>query len=543
MAFSIGDIIKSVIRLKKLITIFIVIKLLLAVISITCMKRVSQILEQIKETEGTQDVVVTGFLVFAILNIADNIARELVMTYYQKFRSGITIKETIRIKNELLQREKAAVKEELKNQNFETYIDRVVSLVLNIIDTGVRSLIVIYMFPTLMLYSVVIFSVMFTVNHILNGRVQKYIKQLEKERKIISTQRQRILHSFLDPKINMDNKYADLTKKIRTIDLKNNILYGLAYRLIPVFIGVLDGIVGFCSLNKESFGYYISASNCLWNLGYTMGSVMCNITELRCDHGDLIQSFQKLENKKDTTQPVSLELGALKITNFKYELSPSTIRVSEKSTAILNKIKLEKPFSMQRDSLYCIYGKSGSGKTTFAKLFVDELYHDQLTCQIEDSTGKRVGGAPAPVSLSRFTEYMEQDNPDVFPSESCHTTLNEFLDQPPGFQLGEWIKDLGLDDKFQSGESEVSDNISKGQKNRITLLRVLLRASNSSAPILVLDEPDNGLDRENCKKLLVLLKKMAKGRIILMICHNVDILNDSEIKKIEVSEGIIQPEF
>ncbi|MEO6098639.1 MAG: ABC transporter ATP-binding protein, partial [Fibrobacteria bacterium] len=59
-----------------------------------------------------------------------------------------------------------------------------------------------------------------------------------------------------------------------------------------------------------------------------------------------------------------------------------------------------------------------------------------------------------------------------------------------------------------------------GQKQRLNLLRTLILAP----PLVILDEPLNGLDFESIKKVLSMLERMAaKGCGFLMISHNEEI--------------------
>jgi ATP-binding cassette subfamily B protein len=72
----------------------------------------------------------------------------------------------------------------------------------------------------------------------------------------------------------------------------------------------------------------------------------------------------------------------------------------------------------------------------------------------------------------------------------------------------------GLDTPLGSGGA----GLSGGQRRRITLARTLLRR----APILIVDEPFNGLDRRAVERVRATLAARAKNAIVLVITHDRD---------------------
>jgi ATP-binding cassette, subfamily B, bacterial len=58
--------------------------------------------------------------------------------------------------------------------------------------------------------------------------------------------------------------------------------------------------------------------------------------------------------------------------------------------------------------------------------------------------------------------------------------------------------------------------LSSGQRQRIAIARAALRPR----PILILDEPTTGLDRHNAQAVIQALEKLAQGRTVLMVTHD-----------------------
>src|SRR5262249_59963724 len=61
--------------------------------------------------------------------------------------------------------------------------------------------------------------------------------------------------------------------------------------------------------------------------------------------------------------------------------------------------------------------------------------------------------------------------------------------------------------------------LSNGQRQRIAIARAAIRR----APILILDEPTTGLDRENALAVSEALERLAAGRTTFLITHDADL--------------------
>lgn len=85
--------------------------------------------------------------------------------------------------------------------------------------------------------------------------------------------------------------------------------------------------------------------------------------------------------------------------------------------------------------------------------------------------------------------------------------------------------------------NEDSDNISFGQKKRITLARAFI----DSKPVLLIDECSAGLDAETEQKVKKGIEKYLNGRIVIIITHNRQFINkDSNVYKIEKGSIILE---
>lgn len=163
-----------------------------------------------------------------------------------------------------------------------------------------------------------------------------------------------------------------------------------------------------------------------------------------------------------------------------------------------------------------IRGDSGSGKTTLSSLLL-RLWDPQqgrLTYGGRDlreasqaDWQRRLAWLPqnAPVFAGTVAENLRLGDPDA--SDSALWAVLRRV------RLGEWAERNG---GLQAWVGENGATMSAGQARRLALARALLR----NAPILVLDEPTEGLDVDTARALLQDLPQLLDGRSLLMITHD-----------------------
>lgn len=82
-------------------------------------------------------------------------------------------------------------------------------------------------------------------------------------------------------------------------------------------------------------------------------------------------------------------------------------------------------------------------------------------------------------------------------------------------------QDEGLDSWLGDGGRPLSG----GEQRRLGLARVLL----NNAPILLLDEPTEGLDRETERQILRLILAHAQGKTLLMVTHRLTFIDQFDL--------------
>jgi ABC-type multidrug transport system fused ATPase/permease subunit len=90
---------------------------------------------------------------------------------------------------------------------------------------------------------------------------------------------------------------------------------------------------------------------------------------------------------------------------------------------------------------------------------------------------------------------------------------------------------------YDSVVGERGETLSGGQRQRISIARAVIRNS----PILVLDEPTAALDTESERLVIEALRRLMKGRTVIMIAHRLSTLIDAD-KIIVLKDGVVVEE-
>ena len=163
-----------------------------------------------------------------------------------------------------------------------------------------------------------------------------------------------------------------------------------------------------------------------------------------------------------------------------------------------------------------ISGDSGSGKTTLSALLLRLWDPDtgRLCCDgvdirrfaVED-WHRQLAWLPqnAPVFAGTVADNLRLGDP-----QASDERLLAMLER---VRLGEWARAVG---GLAGWVGENGATMSAGQARRLALARALLR----DAPILVLDEPTEGLDVDTADALMSDLPDLLDGRSLLVITHD-----------------------
>ena len=207
------------------------------------------------------------------------------------------------------------------------------------------------------------------------------------------------------------------------------------------------------------------------------------------------------------------------------------------------------PLTFNSNSHILINGPSGSGKTTLLKVFRGIIHLDnkddiKTTIQFIDSNEK-------PINLSHISNsicYCSQNSISFTTGSIYQIITDDYISKHIKTSISKQEHQIILkalttaciDPKFRNISFKCSkDNISGGQKQRLTLAKIIYRILKENKQIIVLDEIDAGLDYKTAEKILINLKILFKDRMLLVVLHSNE-LKSLFKNRINITDGIIK---
>lgn len=166
-----------------------------------------------------------------------------------------------------------------------------------------------------------------------------------------------------------------------------------------------------------------------------------------------------------------------------------------------------------------IVGASGAGKTTLLNLLLGFLPLQQGEIRVNshplallnlEEWQRLIAWVPQNPTLffGSLADNISLQDPDISAEQIAaaarQARLSDLIDQLP----------LGLDTCI----GEQGNQLSGGQARRVALARAFAR----EAPLILLDEPTAGLDKENESLIMDSLQVLAQGKTVIMLTHRLD---------------------
>ncbi len=203
-----------------------------------------------------------------------------------------------------------------------------------------------------------------------------------------------------------------------------------------------------------------------------------------------------------------------------------------------------------------ITGESGSGKSTLLNVISGLDSYEEGEMYIN-------GNETSHYSEKDFEDYRRKYIANIFQSFNLINSytvyqnvelvllLNGYKKHKVKKKILDIIDQVGLT-KFRN--TKVS-KLSGGQKQRVAIARAMVK----DTPIIVADEPTGNLDSESAKEVIEILKKVAKDKLVVVVTHNIEqveefatriikmhdgrIIQNTEIKKISNDPPIIESQY
>ncbi len=173
-----------------------------------------------------------------------------------------------------------------------------------------------------------------------------------------------------------------------------------------------------------------------------------------------------------------------------------------------------------------ILGKTGSGKSTLLQLLVRNYDAEQGNLRLAGKPIQHYSEQALREQICFLTQRVH-----VF-SDTLRNNLQianaNLIDDEKMIAVLQQVgleKLLTQDEGLDSWLGDGGRPLSGGEQRRLGLARVLL----NNAPILLLDEPTEGLDRETERQILRLILAHAQGKTLLMVTHRLTFIDQFDL--------------
>lgn len=197
-----------------------------------------------------------------------------------------------------------------------------------------------------------------------------------------------------------------------------------------------------------------------------------------------------------------------------------------------NKINIE----LEMGEFVVITGESGSGKSTLLNVIsgLDSYEEGEMYINGEETSHytevdyenyrrKYIGNI--------FQHFNLINSYTVFQNIELVLLLNGYKKSEVKEKVLDIIKTVGLTKYVNTKASKLSG----GQKQRVAIARALAK----DTPIIVADEPTGNLDVNSAKSIMKLLHEISKEKLVVIVTHNYEQVEDYATRKISMHDGKI----
>ena len=185
---------------------------------------------------------------------------------------------------------------------------------------------------------------------------------------------------------------------------------------------------------------------------------------------------------------------------------------------------------VRRHTIHALIGPNGAGKTTFFNLLtkVHTPTSGRIVYEGADIT------AESSAAIARRGVVRSFQISATFPNMSVRDNVRVALQRRLGTQYQFWrsvrslsvldaeamalLSDVGLADYAEANAADLS----YGRKRTLEIATTLAL----DPPMLLLDEPTQGMAIDDVDRIKQLIRRIAKGRTILMVEHNMSVVAD-----------------
>ena len=183
-----------------------------------------------------------------------------------------------------------------------------------------------------------------------------------------------------------------------------------------------------------------------------------------------------------------------------------------------------------------ITGESGSGKSTLLNVIsgLDSYEEGEMYINGEETshyTEKDFEDYRRKYIGNIFQNFNLINSYTVYQNIELVLLLNGYKKKNIKKEVIELIKKVDL---YKFRNTKVS-KLSGGQKQRVAIARSLAK----DTPIIIADEPTGNLDSKSAKGIIKLLSEIAKNKLVVIVTHNYEQVEEHVTRKIKMHDGKI----
>ena len=192
--------------------------------------------------------------------------------------------------------------------------------------------------------------------------------------------------------------------------------------------------------------------------------------------------------------------------------------------------------SFDPDEFVAITGESGSGKSTLLNVLSGMDTYEEGELFVEGQPTSHYLQPDWEQYRQKYISFIFQDY-NIIDSftvlQNVELALMTISDPKKRRERAlELINRVGLTNHKKHKGSQLSG----GQKQRTVIARALAKDS----PIILADEPTGNLDSETAKEIIELLKEVSRGKLLIVVTHDFELLEEVATRHIRIFDGAVE---
>lgn len=193
-------------------------------------------------------------------------------------------------------------------------------------------------------------------------------------------------------------------------------------------------------------------------------------------------------------------------------------------------------FQVERGEFVFVVGPSGSGKSTILRLLMKEIEPNEGKIFVDGKNITKLKRYQVPYLRRKlgivFQDFRLLKDRNVFENVAFAQRVIGADTKTIKRRVPSVLSIVGILEKHQKYPRQLSG----GEQQRVAVARAIV----NDPMILLCDEPTGNLDPKNSWEIMALLDEInQKGTTVLVVTHNMDIVNAMNKRVITISKGVL----